>query len=458
MSFRAINPATGEVLKEFQFQTDEQILAELNTADKRYHSDWSFQPVADRARLVGRVAEILREKRDEYARLLTTEMGKVIGQAYLEVDLSADILTYYGKHAEQFLKPKPLPEGRGATLFTQPVGVILAILPWNFPYYQIARVAAPQIAAGNVLMVKHAENVPQCALAFARLFEEAGAPEGVYTNLFCSTEQAGRLIDDFRIRGVTLTGGERAGASIAERAGRNLKKVVLELGGSDPAIVLEDAPLDVVIGQCVIGRIMNTGQSCAAIKRMIVIGKKRGEEILEKLIEQYAALPIGDPADAATVIGPLVSESALKRLIAQIDDAKKAGARIVCGGRRIDRPGYYIEPTIVTDIAEGNPLFQQETFGPVLSFYVVDTEEEAIRLANATKFGLGASVFSADVKRARLVADRIEAGMVFINSFVYSGPEVPFGGVKNSGFGRELSELGIGEFVNRKLVRVADVA
>ncbi|MGY3617093.1 NAD-dependent succinate-semialdehyde dehydrogenase [Bradyrhizobium sp. USDA 10063] len=458
MSFRAINPATGEVLKEFQFQTDEQIIAELNTADKRYHSDWSIRPVADRARLVGRVGKILREKRDDYARLLTMEMGKVIGQAYLEVDLSADILAYYGKHAEQFLKPKALPDGRGATLFTQPIGVILAILPWNFPYYQIARVAAPQIAAGNVLMIKQAENVPQCALAFARLFEEAGAPEGVYTNLFCSTEQAGRLIDDFRIRGVTLTGGERAGASVAERAGRNLKKVVLELGGSDPAIILEDAPLDLIIGQCVIGRIMNTGQSCAAIKRMIVIGKTRGEEILQKLIEQYAALPIGDPADAAIVIGPLVSEGALKRLITQIDDAKKAGARIVCGGRRIDRPGYYVEPTIITDIAEGNPLFQQETFGPVLSFYVVNTEEEAIRLANATKFGLGASVFSADVERASQVADRIEAGMVFINSFVYSGPEVPFGGVKNSGFGRELSELGIGEFVNRKLVRVADVA
>ncbi|APR35940.1 aldehyde dehydrogenase family protein [Paraburkholderia sp. SOS3] len=457
MGFRTVNPATGELLKEFPFQTDEEIRMALHVAHERYHRDWKHRPVTQRAQFVARAGEILRTKRDEYARLLTLEMGKVIGQAYYEVDLAADILAYYGKHAGTFLQPRAVPDVPDAVIITEPIGALLAIEPWNFPYYQIARVAAPQIAAGNVLLMKQAQEVPQSALAFARLFVEAGTPEGVYTNLFCTVEQAGCLIDDFRIRGVTLTGSERAGAAVAERAGRNLKKVVLELGGSDPAIVLEDAPIEQAVRQCVLGRMINSGQACASIKRMIVVGRERGAQILQILVEQYAALPVGEPSDPASAIGPLVSERAVDGLIAQIHAAKAAGARIVCGGRRMNRPGFYVEPTIITDIAGDNPFFHQEAFGPVLSFHVVDTEDEAIHIANATKFGLGSSVFSADIERAKRVADRIEAGMVFINSFVNAGPEVPFGGVKNSGFGRELSELGIAEFVNRKLVRVAQI-
>lgn len=455
MAIRSTNPATGEVMKDFAYQSDVELFAALAVADDCYREDWKLRPVAERAQFVNAAAEVLRRRRHEYARLLTEEMGKVIGQAYYEVDLTADILSYYALHAEEILEDRPLADAPGSTLVTEPLGVLLAIEPWNFPYYQIARVAAPQIMAGNVLLLKHASNVPQCALAFARLFEEAEAPVGVYTNLFCDPDQIGALIDDFRIRGVTLTGSERAGAVVGERAGRNLKKVVLELGGSDPAIVLEDAPTDLVLDQCVQGRMMNNGQACGAIKRMIVVGRDRGEEILSMLVDRFAALVVGDPMDEATAIGPVVSESALAGLLDQIDRAVAAGARIAHGGKRLERPGFYMEPTIVTDISEQNPLFLEETFGPVLSYYVVDSEDEAIRIANGTKFGLGSSVFTSDSDRARKVAGRIEAGMVFINSFVYSAPEVPFGGVKNSGFGRELSELGMGEFVSRKLVRVA---
>jgi succinate-semialdehyde dehydrogenase/glutarate-semialdehyde dehydrogenase len=389
---------------------------------------------------------------------MTLEMGKLIDQGRYEVGMSVAILDYYASHAEDFLKPSALPEAPGSVVVTEPFGVIVAVEPWNFPYYQLARVAGPQIVAGNVIMVKHASNVPQCALAFARLFEEAGAPKGVYTNLFCSADQIGALIDDFRVRGVTLTGSEQAGASVAERAGRKLKKAVLELGGSDPMIILEDAPLEHATDQAAIGRMMNMGEACVATKRVIVVGKDRGRQVLDGLVKRLGSLKAGDPANPETSIGPIVSERALEDLLTQIQGAKAAGARIVLGGKRIDRPGFYLEATIITDIAQDNPLYQQETFGPVLSFYVVDSEEEAIKLANATRFGLGSAVFSADVERAKTVAAKIDAGMVFINSIAYSAPEVPFGGVKNSGYGRELSELGVGEFVNRKLVCVADVA
>jgi succinate-semialdehyde dehydrogenase / glutarate-semialdehyde dehydrogenase len=458
MSFSTVNPATGKVVKEFPLQSDEQVIDALAAADKRYREDWRHRPVAGRARIVARAAQILREKRDEYAIYPTLEMGKVTAQSYAEVDLVADILDYYAKNAEHFLRPQPVSGEPGATVVSEPVGVILAIEPWNFPYYQLARVAAPQIIAGNVVMMKHAENVPQCALAFARLFEEAGVPEGVYTNLFVSIDQVAKLVDDFRVRGVALTGSERAGTSVAERAGRNLKKVILELGGSDPAIILEDAPMDHAVEQIVMGRTFNGGQGCVNIKRVIVVGRSRGEKMLAGLKDRFAAIEVGDPTDAKTQLGPIVSERALDGLLKQVADAKAAGATIVHGGKRVDRPGFFLEPTIVTDIAADNPLYQQEAFGPVLSFYIVNNEEEAIKLANATRYGLGAFVFSADIGHAQHVASLIEAGMVYINSCFVDSPGLPFGGVKNSGFGRELSEHGIGEFLNRKLVRIADAA
>lgn len=457
MSFQSINPATGELLKTFPLQTDAEVFSALEKADTLYRDDWRLRSVAERAAIVGKAAKILREKRDEYVTYPTLEMGKVTRFGYMEIDLVADILDYYATNGERLLAAQAIPGEPGATLLSEPIGVILAIEPWNFPYYQLVRVAAPQLIAGNVVMLKHAENVPQCALAFARLFEEAGAPEGAYTNLFCSIDQIASLIDDFRVRGVALTGSERAGTSVGERAGRNLKKVILELGGSDPAIIMPGASLDHAVEQVVMGRTWNSGQGCVNIKRVIVIGRERGERMLEALKEKFAAINVGDPEDASTLLGPLVSERALQGLLKQIEEAKAAGANIVFGGNRVDRPGFYLEPTIITDITEANPLYTQEAFGPVLSFYVVDSEEEAIRLANATPYGLGGYVFDADTKNAQRIASHIDSGMVYINSCFDDSPGLPFGGVKNSGFGRELSEIGMGEFLNRKLIRVTEI-
>lgn len=454
MSFQTLNPATGELVQTFGFLSDGEVTAALDVAEKCYQHDWKYRPVAERAQVVRRAAEILRENADEYAGYLTLEMGKLVAQAQFEVGLSADILEYYANNAETFLKPQPLADAPGSVVVTEPIGVLVGIEPWNFPYYQLARVAGPQLVAGNVLLMKHAPSVPQCALAFARLFEQAGAPVGAYTNLFCSVDQIGNVIDDFRVRGVMLTGSERAGAAVAERAGRALKKVVLELGGSDPMIVLEDTPIKKAVKHAAGSRLLNMGQACAATKRLIVVGRERGEQIVAGLTEVFNGMRAGDPNDPDTTIGPLFSEVALEKLIAQIERAKEEGATIVTGGNRIDRPGFYLQPTIVTDISATNPFHKEEAFGPVLAVYVVDTEEEAIAVANDTPYGLGSAVLSDDVERAKRVAARIEAGMVFINSGVYTGPETPFGGVKNSGFGRELGEAGIGEFVNRKLIRI----
>src|SRR6202521_2960287 len=457
MPFKTVNPATGELVRSFEEISDRDLELALGTAHKAYETDWRLRTVAERAKIVSRAATILREKADEYAGYLTLEMGKRIAESHAEVAMSAAILDYYAKKAESYLKPKLLPESPGAELRTDPIGVLLGIEPWNYPYYQIARVAGPQLMVGNVLLLKHAENVPQAALAFARLLEEAGAPAGVYTNIFASIDQVGRVIEDPRVRGVTLTGSERAGAAVAERAGRNLKKVVLELGGSDPLIVLDDAPLEWTLDSALTGRMLNTGQCCCGTKRIIVIGKERGESFLGGFIKRMAALKPGDPADRSTSLAPISSERALDNLLGQIELARKNGATVAVGGKRIDRPGFYLEPTVLTDITEKNPIYTQELFGPVACFYVVKDEAEAIRLANATPFGLGGSVFTAGVGRGRKVAAQIESGMVFINQAIRTAAELPFGGVKNSGFGRELSELGFDEFVNKKLTTVAPV-
>jgi succinate-semialdehyde dehydrogenase/glutarate-semialdehyde dehydrogenase len=455
MTYQTINPATGLTVQTYPDISDADLENVLATAQACYETDWRHRSVADRARIVSGAATKLRENAEEYARYITLEMGKLIGTARAEVALSADILDYYATHAEAFLNPRAIHESPGAVLETRPLGIILGIEPWNFPYYQIARVAGPQLMVGNVLILKHAENVPQCALAFARLFELAGAPPGAYTNIFTSLNQIGRVIEDSRVRGVTVTGSERAGAAVAERAGRNLKKSVMELGGSDPFIVLGDAPLEASMDAAVFGRMFNTGQSCVSSKRIIVIGKERGKAFLDGFVQRMAALEAGNPEDLATTLGPISSERAMNLLLKQIEIAKAGGACVVLGGGRIDRPGFYIEPTVLTDIDENNPIYSQELFGPVASYYVVDSEEEAIKLANATPFGLGASVFTTDVEHGRQVAERIDSGMVFVNQPAWTAPQLPFGGIKNSGFGRELSELGFGEFVNRKLINVA---
>lgn len=455
MTYRTVNPATGETVATFADISDADLDAALDTAQSCYRSDWRHRPIADRARIVKAAAAGLRANAAEYAQYVTLEMGKLIGTSEAEVGLSAAILDYYADHAETFLAAQELPESPGAVVETEPIGVILGIEPWNFPYYQLARVAGPQLMVGNVLVIKHAENVPQCALAFARLFEAAGAPAGAYTNVFASLGQIGRVIEDPRIAGVTVTGSERAGSAVAERAGRTLKKAVMELGGSDPLIVLEDADLAHAVSGALFGRMFNTGQSCVSSKRIIVVGRERGEAFLREFSAGLCTVQAGDPADPGTTLGPLSSERALDLLLEQIRIAKDGGAQVALGGNRIDRPGYYLEPTILTGINEKNPAADLEFFGPVASCYVVDTADEAIELANATPFGLGASVFTSDVDRGRQVARQIESGMVYINQPAWTGPEIPFGGIKNSGFGRELAELGFGEFVNRKLVNVA---
>ena len=397
----------------------------------------------------------MRVDKEQLAQLLALEMGKLIAEARAEVDLSADILDYYAAHAERYLQPQALTEAAGSVVETKPIGIIFGVEPWNFPYDQLARVAGPQLMVGNVVMIKHAENVPQSALAFARVFEEAGAPKGAYTSIFVDYDQVGRVIDDPRVRGATVTGSERAGVAVAERAGRALKKSVMELGGSDALIVLEDAPLDPTLANAMWGRMNNTGQSCVAAKRVIVVGEARGEAFLAGLTSRMSALRAGDATDEATTLGPVSSEKAMTGLLKQIDGATAAGAKVVVGGDRIDRPGDYVEATILSGIAKDNRVRQQELFGPVISFYVVKTEDEAIQLANSTSFGLGGSIFTADVEHGRSLAGRIDSGMVFVNNPTWTAPELPFGGVKNSGYGRELSELGFGEFVNRKLVSVS---
>ncbi|MGY6125409.1 NAD-dependent succinate-semialdehyde dehydrogenase [Paraburkholderia strydomiana] len=453
MAYQTINPATGELVRTFPGITDSELDKVVDRAQACFET-WRRRPVAERARIVRSAAAKLRAHAQEYAEYLTTEMGKLIAEARAEVQLSAAILDYYADRAAHYLSPVEIDGMPGNSIETHPLGIILGVEPWNFPYYQLARVAGPQLMVGNVVIIKHAGNVPQSALAFERLFEDIDAPEGIYTNVFANFDQVARLIDDPRVRGATVTGSERAGAAVAERAGRALKKSVMELGGSDPLIVLEDAPLEPTLDNALWGRMNNTGQSCVAAKRVIVVGKARGQQFLDGLVARMCALKLGNPADPATTLGPVSSENAMRGLLHQIDVAKQHGARVALGGGRPDRPGFYVEATILTDIDEHNPIYRQELFGPVVSFYVVESEAQAIELANATPFGLGGSVFTADLERGRRVAAQIESGMVFINHPTWTAPELPFGGIKNSGYGRELSELGFGEFVNRKLVSV----
>jgi succinate-semialdehyde dehydrogenase/glutarate-semialdehyde dehydrogenase len=389
------------------------------------------------------------------AEIISRDMGKLVSHAVGELTLSAAIMDYYAETAEQFLQPKELPGAPGAKLHALPLGIILAVEPWNFPFFQLARVAGPQLMVGNVIVAKHASNVPQCALAFEDVLRRAGVPEGAYVNVFASTDQVSTIIDDPRVRGVTLTGSEKAGAIVAERAARNLKKSVLELGGSDPLIVLEDAPFEATVLNAMVGKMNNAGQSCVATKRMIVVGKERGEKFLAAMKSAMASLKPGDPLDPSTTLAPVSSEGALKGLLEQIDVARNAGAEIALGGKRIDRPGSFLEPTIITNITPENPVYKQEIFGPVLSFYVVADEAAAIKLANDVPFGLGSSIFTSDLEHGERLALEIESGMTFVNNPTWSTPQMPFGGVKNSGYGRELSQLGFGEFVNWKLVAIS---
>ena len=456
MTYQSINPNDGKTLERFEHLSKSQLEKTLATADANFHT-WKNTSYKERAAIVAKASELLHARVDDFAKLATLEMGKRFEEARGEVQFSADILAYYAKNAERFLAPVKLnPKVGDAHMESSPFGVLFCVEPWNFPYYQLARVAGPQLMAGNVIVVKHAGCVPQCAIAFEKLWIDAGAPVGTYTNLLISHAQSESVIDDPRIKGVALTGSVAAGKAVAARAGAGLKKTSMELGGSDAFIVLDDADLKKTIPWAVWGRMYNGGQTCCAAKRFIVL-----DSIADKFLAEFktalSALKPGDPMDPKTTHGPLSTEAALVQLVKQVDGAVKHGAKLLMGGKRLERPGSFMEITILTDIKPDNPAYRDEFFGPVVSFYRVKDEAEAIALANDSDFGLGGSVFTKDVERGKRVASQVDTGMMFINNIDWSDAELPFGGIKYSGYGRELGNMGIQEFVNKKLIRTANL-
>jgi succinate-semialdehyde dehydrogenase/glutarate-semialdehyde dehydrogenase len=452
MSYQTINPANGEVLQSFPDIADAALETVLATAQSAYEV-WRHKSYAERAKIIGKAAELMAAEVETFAHTMTLEMGKRISEARGEVEFSSRILAYYAKNAEKFLAPVKLNPTRGeAHMESSPIGVIFCVEPWNFPYYQLARVAGPHLMAGNTMVVKHSSNVPRCALAFEKLLLDAGAPKGLYTNLFVSHAQTDSIIADVRIKGVALTGSVEAGRIIAAGAGKAVKISSMELGGADAFIVLDDADLEHAVKWAVWGRMYNAGQTCCASKRFIVV-ESMADKFLESFKTALSALKAGDPLDEATSLGPLSSEPALLTLLEQVKVATKHGATLALGGKRIQRPGSYMEPTILTHVTKDNPAFRDEFFGPVAMFFRVKDEDAAIALANDSDFGLGGSVFTKDLARGQRVASRVETGMMFINNIDWTDPELPFGGIKDSGYGRELGDMGIQEFVNKKLVR-----
>ncbi len=453
-SYSVVNPASGKVVAEYPLIADDDLDATIARADE-VHRRWSRSTtVEERAALVQRVADLHTERRQELAELVVLEMGKPIEQALGEVDFSAEIYGFYARNAVDFLKDQPikLAGGEGTAVIRRAsIGVLLGIMPWNFPCYQVARFAGPNLVNGNTILLKHAPQNPRTALALEQLFMDAGFPEGAYSNLFASNEQIETVIADPRVQGVSLTGSERAGSAVAEIAGRHLKKVVLELGGSDPFILLSTDDLDATVEAAVGARLENTGQACNAAKRFIVTDELY-EPFLEKFTAALSAVTPGDPSSSETTIGPLSSETATDRLADQVQRAVSSGARIVAGN---ERKGTFFSPVVITDVTPENPAYREEFFGPVAAVYKVHDEDEAVKLANDTPFGLGSYVFTTDPDQADRVANRIEAGMVYVNLVLADSAELPFGGVKRSGFGRELGSLGAEEFLNKKLIRTA---
>lgn len=458
MGYQTTNPYTGEVLATFDTATPAQIDAAIAAADAAFRS-WRDTPLPERLAVLDRAADILQAGRRDYAEVLTLEMGKLIAEAEAEVDLCVDMLRYYVRNAPGLLTPRFLrAAGYGDTdvqLVPEPQGVLFAVEPWNFPYYQVIRIGAPQLAAGNTLVLKHASMVPQSALRMVSLLAEAGG-EGLITNVFASHDAAEQILADERVRGLALTGSEAAGASVAAIAAKNLKKSTLELGGSDAFIVLEDAELDKAVNWAVFGRHWNAGQVCCSSKRMIVVDPLY-DEFVDKYRAGVARLVAGDPMDPATTLAPLSSRSAVDELAGKVRAAREAGVAVEEVGEPVPEQGCFFQPTIMTDIPVGSPTADAEFFGPVSSLYRAADEDDAVRIANSSPFGLGGSVFSTDIHRAQRLARRLDTGMVFINQPTGVAAEIPFGGVKRSGYGRELVDLGLKEFVNEKVIAVTDI-
>ncbi|MDQ3805311.1 MAG: NAD-dependent succinate-semialdehyde dehydrogenase [Acidobacteriota bacterium] len=453
MAIATINPATGELLKSFEPMSDSEVEARLRlaAAASREHRR---APFAARARMLLRVARLLEAGKGLYARLITTEMGKPLAAALREIEKCVRLCRYYADEAERLLADEYVPtDSRASYVRHEPLGPVLAVMPWNFPFWQVVRVAAPALMAGNVVLLKHAPNVPQCALAVEEVFRRAGFPEGAFQTLLVEEVEVARVIADPRVAAVTLTGSDAAGSSVAAEAGQHLKKTVLELGGSDPFVVMPSADLAEAVQTGVRARTLNSGQSCIAAKRFII-----AEEIYEEFERRFAAgmeaLRVGDPLEEATEIGPLATEQVLRDLDSQVRGLVAAGARLVLGGGRLARPGFYYAPCVLAEVPESAPAYREELFGPVALLFRARGVEEAMRLANDTPYGLGASAWTNDEAEANRFVEEIEAGSVFINGLVASDPRLPFGGVKRSGYGRELGAHGLREFVNVKTVRV----
>ncbi|WP_323987332.1 NAD-dependent succinate-semialdehyde dehydrogenase [Microbacterium plantarum] len=450
-TYAVTNPATGETLATYDPATDEDVERALAAADEAYRTWSRVVAPAERADRLRSVAELHRERRDDLAAIIVREMGKPLAAAEGEVDFAADITAYYADHIDEITGDTPIPiEGEGAAVIRRsPLGVLLGIMPWNFPYYQVARFAAPNIAVGNTILLKHAPQCPESAAAIDAIYRDAGFPAGVYTNLYLSNEQAADVIADRRVQGVSVTGSERAGSAVAEIAGRNLKKVALELGGSDPFILLSTDDLDAAVSAAAEARLDNVGQSCNGAKRFIVV-----DGLYDAFVEKFAAAladaKVGDPFADDTVLGPLSSRTAAERLAEQVDRAVAQGATLVTGGRR---DGAFYPGTVLTGVTPEMDAYREEFFGPVGVVYRVADETEAIELANDTPFGLGSYVFTTDAEQAERVADAIDAGMVYINLVLADEAGLPFGGVKRSGTSRELGLLAADEFVNKKLIR-----
>jgi succinate-semialdehyde dehydrogenase/glutarate-semialdehyde dehydrogenase len=453
IAIASINPATGETLRTFEPLADSEIESKLARAAATYRS-WRRTAFADRRRMIVAAADILEKEKAELGRIMTTEMGKPIKAARDEAVKSALGCRYYAENAETFLRDEPIATEAGTNYVRyQPIGPILAVMPWNFPFWQVFRFAAPALMAGNVGLLKHASNVPQCALAIEDIFRRAGFPEGVFQTLLIGSDRVPHVIDDPRVMAVTLTGSEPAGRQVAAQAGRDIKKTVLELGGSDPFIVMPSANVALAAETAVKARTINNGQSCIAAKRFIVAGEI-ASDFERRFVERMRALKVGDPMDESTDVGPLATPQILDDLEQQVQKSVAAGARVLTGGKRLERPGNFYAPTVLADIPDNSPAYREELFGPVAALFRVPDMKAAIRLANDSSFGLGASIWTNDQNETARFIDEIEAGMVFVNDMVASDPRLPFGGVKHSGYGRELSVHGIREFVNIKTVSI----
>ena len=455
MTIATINPATGRTERRFQPLSDAELEARIQCAADTFRR-YRRLALVERTRMLIEAADILEAEKEVFGRLMTLEMGKTLKSATDEAVKCAWGCRYYAEHAERILAEEEVATGASRSLIRyEPIGPILAVMPWNFPFWQVFRFAAPALAAGNVGLLKHASNVPQCALAIEDIFRRAGFPEGCFQTLLIDTDRVQRIIDDPRVAGVTLTGSNAAGSAVGSAAGKQIKKSVLELGGSDPFIVMPSANLDAAAKTAVKARAINNGQSCIAAKRFIAVGSI-ADEFERRLVDGMASLVVGDPTDPRTDIGPLANEAQVETLAGQVERSVGDGARLLTGGHRLDRPGYYFAPGVLTDISPVAPAYREEVFGPVALLFRVRNIDEAISVANDSPFGLGASAWTNDETERRRFITELEAGMVFINAMVASDPRLPFGGIKQSGYGRELSEYGLREFVNIKTVWIGD--